>query len=193
MFGVGSKSASNIWSGTLLLTGCWTGNNSMLVEVALLSLSLSPMNLAEEMGNSSLAVNNHAALSLSLSRGRAQKLFLSTKRILGCGWRLFRDDSACNNMRGDLKWICNFISAFRDCHQFEFCFNLEYAINFDYVSFFGDNAAAHNKGRNERNVGWYSMWQSNNNTEVGSFFTCFPLPRRLTSLETDIIASGKER
>ena len=91
----------------------------------------------------------------------------------------------------DLKWICDFISAFRGCHQFEFCFNLEYAINFDYVSFFGDNAAAHNKGRNERNVGWYSMWQSNN-TEVGSFFTCFPLPRRLTSLETDIIASGKE-
>ena len=65
MFEVRSESASIIWSGTLLLTGCWTGNNSMLVEVALLSLP--PMNLAEEMGNSSLAVNNHAALSLSLS------------------------------------------------------------------------------------------------------------------------------
>ena len=67
MFGVGSKSASNIWSGTLLLTGCWTGNNSMLVEVALLS----PMNLAEEMGNSSLAVNNHAALSVAWENTKA--------------------------------------------------------------------------------------------------------------------------
>ena len=36
----------------------------MLVEVASVSLTHSTMNLAEEMGNSSLAVNNAAAHSL---------------------------------------------------------------------------------------------------------------------------------